>query len=172
MEAELLFFCEKQGSAEYEQLAAQFGQPGDVAADFFAEADAKSASRFAYTRLKIAYLLLTVVVVAALSAVAVSAANYAETQQLVSGAQVAETYIHPDGKECTTFWVRTHYRGADVYWEYHSCIGCYLNLSTRPETADGTEPYATDIYLNHDGTMIHWNYSDDNFYWIRVYDEK
>lgn len=170
MEDDILLFCETREDAGYAQLVGQFGQPRDVAADFFSELDPKAVSRFAYIRLKAAYLLLTLAAAAALAVVIFSAVNYAETQQLVSGAYTAEAFLHPNGTECSTFLVRTNCNGDDVYWEYHSCIG-HLVLGGSPDKVDGTEPYAVDIYLNNQGNIEHWTFSQKYTDWIRVYDE-
>lgn len=169
LEDELLLFCEQQEETSYAQLAERFGRPEDVAADFFAEANPKTVSRFAYRRLKAAYAAFAIVILVALSIVGVIAAGYAQTQKLLSGAYEAETYLHPDGTECKRFVVRTNYRGRDVYWEYTACTGM-LWLTVPPETWDGTEPYAVDIYLNENGTLEHWTFGQEHMMWIRVYD--
>lgn len=169
MEGDIQLFCEEQQKATYAQLVERFGKPQDVASDFFAEADAKAVNRFAYSRLRAAYLLLAIVLVVALSAIVVKTIDYVQTKQLISNLQPADNFIHPDGTECNVFWVRTNFRGEDLYWEYHSCM-YNLRLIPPSEEADGTEPYATDIYLNRNGSIEHWTFGQDHLCWVRVYD--
>lgn len=169
MEDDLLLFCEQQDAADYGQLTEHFGYPKDMAADLFNQLDINAVSRFAYLRLKAAYLSLAVALILTLSALTYRAVDCYKMQQLVSGARAGETYIHPNGRECTVFWVRTNYRGRDLYWEYHSCMEC-MHLILPPAEADGTEPYATDIYLNDNGTIEHWTFGQEHAFWIRVHD--
>ena len=170
LEDDMLLFCEEQDTADLLQLTAQFGHPKDVAEDFCAALDPRTVTRAAFTRLKFAYLALAVILVLALSFVMLQAVDCCKTQQLVSGARAGDVFIHPNGTECATFWVRTNYQGRDLYWEYHSCTGRML-LILPPAEADGTEPYATDIYLNANGTIEHWTFGQEHECWIRVYDD-
>lgn len=168
LEDDVHLFCEGE-DADYTELKAHFGDPADVAADFFSQADPCAVSRFAYGRLRLAYFLLALTVIASLSIVTVNALDHMKTQQLLGETHTADTVHHLNGEECSKFYVRTNYRGRDVYWEYCSCVGG-MWLSVPPELFDGTEPYATDVYLNNHGVIEHWNYSDENFHWIRVLD--
>lgn len=170
MEDEILIFCENEKIADYAQLVARFGKPEDVAEDFFAGLDVKIVSRFAYNKLRVSYLVLAVVLISALSVGVVRICDHYETQQLVSNSYTAETFVHPNGTECDVFYVKTQHKGHDVWWEYHTCNGKYLYLSIPPEDSDGTEPYATDIYLNYNGTVVHWTRSEDHVMWIQSYD--
>ena len=172
MEDEILIFCENEKMADYAQLVARFGNPGDVAEDFFAGLDVKVVSRFAYGRLRVSCLVLAVVLVSALSVGVVRIYDYCRMQQLVSNSQAAETFVHPNGTQCDVFYVKTQHEGHDVWWEYHTCNGKYLYLSIPPKDSDGTEPYATDIYLNYDGTIVHWTRSENHMMWIQAYDTR
>ena len=147
MEDEVLLLCERE-AVSYLDLVEQFGEPRDVADDFLAELDVKAVSRFAYRNLRLSYFALAVVLAATVSLAAVQIVGYLNAQMLVSNSQTAETFVHSDGTVCNVFWVKTQYQGKDVWWEYHTCTGKYLHLCRQPADADGTEPYATDIYLN------------------------
>lgn len=137
--------------------------------DFFAELDAKTVSRLAYMRLKITYLLFTASITAALFGVTVSITDYVNTQKWLSGVPVMQTYTLKNGNEFTGFWVKTNFRGKDVYWEYNSYLdGMYL--IPPPEEADDTVPYAVDIYFYENGTMEHWTFGQDHMFWVRVFD--
>lgn len=170
LENDILLYCETQGNIDYTRLTEHFGQPKDVAADFFSELDAKTVSRFAYMRLRFTYMILGIVLTASLSVVAINIVDYRNTQKWISGAPEAETYVyHRDGNEYTRFWVKTNYRGCDVFWEYNSYMDG-LFLTREPEEWDGTEPYAEDIYFYEDGRLEHWTFGQDHMFWVRVFD--
>ena len=169
MEDEILLSCERE-AVSYLDLVEQFGEPRDVADNFLAELDVKTVSRFAYRNLRLSYFALAVVLAATVSLAAAQIVSYRNAQMLVSNAQTAGTFVHPDGTECNVFWVKTQYQGNDVWWEYHTCTGKYLHLCPPPADADGTEPYATDIYLNENGTIVHWTHTQDYLFWVRVFD--
>lgn len=169
LKEDVLDYCGTHPCYTLEALEAQFGKPEDVAADFYAQSDPGTVSRYAYTRLRFAYGLLAVLLLISVSVISVNAVRYRKTQQLIGQPHTAQIFVHPNGKVCDEFTVRTNYQGRDVYWQYHSCLGG-LWLTCPPEDSDGSEPYATDVYLNHNGTIEHWTYSDDNFHWMRVLD--
>lgn len=165
----MLLYCETQENTDWKQLTVHFGQPQEVAADFCSELDAKTISRFAYMRLRFGYMLLGIVMTAALFIVSINTVDYMNTQKWISGAPKTETYVHKDGKEYTRFWLKTNFRGKDVYWEYDSYLGG-LFLSIEPEGWDGTEPYAEDIYFYEDGQLEHWTFGQHHMFWVRVFD--
>ena len=169
LEDEILLYCENK-NIRFEDIENQFGSPEDIAADFYVQSDPSVVSRFAYTRLRISYGLLALVVLVAAVLITMNTIKNQNTQYLIDVTHTADTFVHPDGRVCDEFTVRTNYQGKDVYWEYHSCMGGLL-LAIPPENSNGSEPYATDIYLHDDGIIEHWRYSDDNFHWIRVYDD-
>ena len=169
LEDEVLLYCENENLG-FEDIQTRFGNPEDIATDFYTQSDPEAVSRFAYARLRISYGLLALVVLIAAVFITVNAVKNRKTQQLIDMPHTADTFVHPDGRVCDEFTVRTNFRGKDVYWEYHSCMGG-LMLTIPPKDPDSNEPYATDIYIKDDGIIEHWRYSDDNFYWIRVYDD-
>lgn len=178
MEDDVLLFCEKE-EANYAQIVEHFGNPGDVAADFFHALDAKVVSRFAWNRLRAAYWLLSAVLIVSLTGVGVNMYGYVQTRQMLSNARIGEScnhsiYMSPFDRSkvdnCTVFLVRTHRKGSDYYWEYHSCVNRFYH-ALPPTDSDGTEPYAEDIYVNINGDTTHWHFGEEHSGWYKVYDD-
>lgn len=168
LEDELALSC-GQGEAAFDQLAEQFGLPEEVAANFLAELDVKVVSRCAYNRVRLAYLTLAAAVLAAL---VLAVVQYTAKAQPIANVREVDAHTHVNGEACESFWVKTQFRGQDVYWEYHSAYDGLLFLSDIPEDADGTEPYAVELYLNHKGELSHWKFGQLHRFWVKVHDTK
>ena len=170
------------------QICEEFGDPKEVAADFFAGFDARVVSRYSYTRLKITYGILAVVLVIALCGVGVNLYEYVQTRIFLEHTQSGEACgiwhpcykIHkhepyvcmPEGAEnCTVVRLRTLYKGRDYYWEYHSCVNRFYTI-LQPEDWDGTEPYVEDFYVTNNGVTTHWRFDEKHTSWYKIYDEE
>ena len=188
MADDIQLFCEAAECATLGQITEEFGDPRDVAADFFAGLDAKMVSRYSYTRLKVTYGILTVVLVLALCGVGVKLYEYIQTRIFLEHIQSGdacgiwhpcykmhkhEPYVcMPEGAEdCTVILARTLRDGEDCYWEYHSCINRFYVIP-QPDNSDGTEPYAEDFYVTNDGVTTHWRFDEKHTGWYKVYDEE
>lgn len=177
MEDDILFFCEGE-DANYNQIAEHFGNPKDVAEDFFHAMDAKVVGRFAWNRLRAAYWILTAVLIVSLAGIGVNMYSYVQTRQVLSNAKTGEFCNHrnrmsPFDKskvnDCTVFIVRTHRKGSDYYWEYHSCVNRFYH-TLPPQDSDGSEPYAEDIYVCNNGETTHWRFGEEHTGWYKVFD--
>ena len=188
LEADLELFCEDRESVTYQDFLQSFGEPKDVAADFFTGLDAKTVSRYSYTRLKVTYGILAVVLAAALCGVGGKLYEYVQTRVFLEHRQSGEAcgVWHPcyqihkhepnvcmvEGAEnCTVVRLRTQYKGADHYWEYHSCVNRFYEI-LQPEEWNGSEPYAEDFYVTNEGVTTHWHFDDKHTSWYKIYDEK
>ena len=166
---ELILFCSDRETANFLQLTEHFGAPEDVADDFLAELDPGKRNRYACRQMKLAYLTLAAVSLLSISMIAGKAGSYLKTSRFVTESRTAETYIHKNGTACSMFWVRTCFRGDDVYWEYHSCDNQFY-LTGRPPEETFTDPYATEIYTTVGDTVTHWTFGQDHRFWIKVHD--
>lgn len=188
LEDDISCFCEEQKQAVYGQLLEVFGDPKDVAADFFSGLDARTVSRYSYRRLKVTYSLLAVVLAAALCSVGWKLYEYVQTRVFWEYSQGGEpcTVWHPcyqmhkhepyvcmpeGAEDCTVFYLRTQHKGRDYYWEYHSCINRFYH-SLPMEDWNGSEPYARDFYVIYDGIATHWRFDDKHRGWYKIYDEE
>lgn len=178
MEDDILLYCEEE-EADYPQIVARFGNPADVAEDFFHTLDAKVVGRFAWNRLRVAYWILAAGFIVSLIGVGVNFHGYVQTQQLLSNAKTGESckvryhtspFDRAEEGDCTVFIVRTHRKGNDYYWEYHSCVNRFYN-TLPPTDSDGSEPYAEDIYVNINGETTHWHFGEEHTGWYKVFDE-
>lgn len=186
MEDDILLYCGKQ-EISYSQLTERFGKPRDVASDFFAGLDAKAVSRYSYSRLKVTYAILAVVLVVALCSIGVKLYDYIQTRVFWEHTKSGEACgvwhpcykIHkhepyvcmPEGAEdCAVIRVRTLRDGKDCYWEYHSCINRF-NSILQPENWDGTEPYAEEFYVTHNGIPTHWRFDEKHTGWYKIFDD-
>lgn len=152
-------------------LCGRFGAPREAASEFLSGLDPKITSRFVYRRMRFSCGVLAVVLSAALALVGFYGIRYHRAQDLVAHSQLASTFTHPNGTECDVFYVRTKFRGNDLYWEYHTCL---KNMYTVVPTEEMEEqlPYATDVYINRNGTTEHWTFGQKHRCWVRVYDEE
>lgn len=170
------------------QISEEFGDPKEVAADFFAGLDAKAVSRSSYTRLKITYGILAVVLVIALLGVGVKLYEYVQNRVFLENIQSGEAcgiwhpcykmhkhepYVcMPEGAEnCTVIRLRTQRKGRDYYWEYHSCIDRFYTIP-EPVGWESLPPYAEDLYVTNKGVVTHWHFDDKHTGWYKIYDEE
>lgn len=168
-EDELTAWAEDNRHADMEALTACFGAPEEAAAEFLSQLDPWEINRFAYARLKRTYAALGVMVAGVLLCVGLQVKGTGADQ--ATHVRYAQRCAHPGGEECETFWVKTSFRGKDCYWEYHSAEQELYKIPP-PESADGTEPYAEELYLNGADGMTHWQFTDLHCFWCKVRDEE
>ncbi|MBQ7846301.1 MAG: hypothetical protein IJ392_09155 [Clostridia bacterium] len=167
---ELTDWCDEHDCQDHAQLVETFGSPQDAAEEFLSQQDAWAINRYAYNRLKRSYVMLAALVTAM---VIVAGAGVYRALKPKATAEIRYTHpvLHGDGSECEMFWVKTNFRGQDIYWEYHSCMEQMLLISP-PDTADGTEPYAEELYINGKDGVSHWKFNDLHRFWVKVRDDE
>lgn len=166
---ELTDWCEEHDCQDHAQLVEEFGSPQDAATEFLSQQDAWEINRYAYTRLKRSYAVLAVLV-AAVVIVGGTGVYHALVPKAAAEIRYTQPILHNNGNECEMFWVKTNFRGQDIYWEYHSCMEQMILISP-PDSADGTEPYAKELYIHGEDGVSHWKFNDLHRFWVKVRDD-
>ncbi len=167
---ELTDWCEEHGCQNHAQLVEAFGSPQDAATEFLSQQDAWAINRYAYNRLKRSYAVLAVLVVA-VAIVIGTGVYHVRVPKATVEIRYTQPSLHNDGIECEMFWVKTNFRGQDIYWEYHSCME-QMMLISPPDSADGTEPYAKELYIHGKDGVSHWKFNDLHRFWVKVRDDE
>lgn len=182
MEDDLGLFCESRECVTFAEISEAFGSPQDVAANFYTGLDAKNAIRYSYSRMKVTYVLLAVILIVALTCVGFELFSYIQARIVLesahSGNECTIKYVHgadvcppESAADCTVFTVRTQQKGIDYYWDYHSCTNRFY-LILPPEEWNGPESYAQDIYVKNNGGTTHWRFDEKHSGWYKIYDEE
>lgn len=167
---ELTDWCEEHGCQDHVQLVEAFGPPQNAAVEFLSQQDAWEVNRYAYTRLKRSYAVLAALVAAVIIVVG-AGVYHALMPKATAEIRYTHPILHKNGMECEVFWVKTNFRGQDIYWEYHSCAE-QMWLINKPDSADGTEPYAEELYINGKDGVSHWKFNDLHRFWVKVRDDE
>ena len=167
LENDILLFCEKE-HAGYPQISEHFGIPKDVAADFLDSLDPKEVSCFAYSRLRVSYLVTAVILVVFLGIVIPTAIAQTRENYSFMNAYYEESIVKYDPGEIPyDVWVHTVFNGEDVYWAYYAEERQWKQIPKPTEDAD-TEQSALGSFMSTENGWIQWEYDSQKNEWFIV----